>query len=121
MQYHARLRSCPPPHGGRVEGGVRHGLGAPRQHDFGDPGLDLHGGVDHGLEARSATAVDLQSGHGDRQPGIEGGDPPDRRGVHRRVAVAEQDVVDAVGWETRPLEQRGDQRAGQRVGRDVAQ
>ena len=84
-------------------------------------GLHLHRGVEHGLQARAAAAVELQPGDGDRQPGVERGDPADRRGVHRRVAVAEHDVVDRVAGQAGALEQRADDGGGQLVRGHVAQ
>lgn len=59
--------------------GLAHRLGASGDDQAGGAGADLHGCVEHGLEAGATTAVDLQSRHRRAQSGVEGGYPPDGR------------------------------------------
>ncbi len=121
MQHDTRAAPGPPPHGRGVEGRVRHRLRATGQHDLACAGLHLHRRVEHGLQSRPAAVVDLQTGRRHRQAGIERRDPADRGGVHRRVAVAQHDVVDDLRWYPGPLQGCRDDRRGQRRRRYVAQ
>ena len=58
------------------------------------PGGNLSRGVEHGLQAATAAAVDLQPRYAGAQAGVECGDPPDGRCFAAGVSVAEDDVVD---------------------------
>jgi hypothetical protein len=71
-----------------------HGLGPAGDDQFRDARADLHGGVQHGLQAGAAPAVDLGSGNADAQPGVQRDDASQRREFAGRVAVAQDDVVD---------------------------
>jgi hypothetical protein len=71
----------------------------------------LQAGLDDGLQSRPAAPVDLHTGHGHRQAGVEGHDPPDRRRLTVGVAVSEDDIVDRLRGHPGAIEQsrqRGD-------------
>jgi hypothetical protein len=87
-----------------VEHHVAHGLDAAGHHDVVLARADLHGGLDDGLQARAAPPVELHAGHRDRQPCVQGDDAPDRRCLHARIAVPEDDVLDVAGSDTGALE-----------------
>jgi len=78
----------------RVVLDAAHGLGPAGDDQFRDARADLHGGVQHCLQAGAAPAGDLGSGNADAQPGIERDDASQRREFAGRVAVAQDDVVD---------------------------
>ena len=61
VQQHARAGAGAPAHGVGVEVRVAHGLRAAGEHHLRHPGLDLHRGVEHGLQPGPAAAVDLQT------------------------------------------------------------
>ena len=66
---------------------------------------DLEGGLDDGLQTRTAATVDVHARHGDRQSGVEGDDPADRRCLAVAVAMAEDDVLNLFGRNTGAIEQ----------------
>lgn len=79
-----------------VRGGAHH-VDAARDHDLAEARPDLHRRVEHGLEAGAAAAVDLGTGDGLGQSGVERGDPADGGGLGGRVGVPEDHLVDGGG------------------------
>ena len=104
---------------GRVERRVAHRLRAAGQHAGPTaPVCTCIAAYEHRLQARSRSGG--RSGCPsavDRQAGVERRHPADRRGVHRRVAVPEDDVVDRLRRQPGALHQRADHRGGQLVRR----
>ena len=90
----------------RVMLDVRHRLGTAGHDHAGGARGNLSRGVEHGLQARTAAAVDLQPRYAGAQAGVECGDPPDGRCFAAGVAVAEDDVVDVALTETGPVNER---------------
>ena len=62
-------------------------------------------GVGDRLQAGAAATVDLAAGNGDRQSRIEGDDAADRRSLHVRVAVAEDDILNGLARQVGLLQQ----------------
>ncbi|AHD23813.1 hypothetical protein Y013_15525 [Rhodococcus pyridinivorans SB3094] len=104
MHLHAGAGAAPADVGG-VERRVAHRLGATGDDEIVVAVTDLEGGLDDGLQARTAAAVDVHAGHRDRQTGVEGDDATDGRGFAVAVAVAEDDVLNLFGRNTGALEQ----------------
>lgn len=107
MEFETRRPDTPPAVVG-VEGGRAHDVHPARDDDIAEAAADLHGGVEDGLEARSATAVDLDAGDRVGQPRVEGGDPADRGGVGGRVGVAQDHLVDPLGIDPGAADDLGD-------------
>src|SRR6476619_2728490 len=82
---------------------VRHRLGTAGHHHAGGTRGNLSRSVEHGLQTRTAAAVDLQSRHAGAQARVQRGDPADGRCLTAGVSVAEDDVVDVALTETGPL------------------
>ena len=100
-----------PSHVHGVEGDIAHALGATGDDQMVVTAGHLQTGLNHRLQTRPASAVDLHTGNGDGQAGVECHDPSDRRRFAVGVAVAEDDVLHRLGCESGPLEQplqRGD-------------
>ncbi len=72
---------CAPTHVGGVELGSAHALGAAGDDQITHPGLYLHRGVDDRLQSRTATAIELYSGNGHVETGVECRDSSDGRGL----------------------------------------
>lgn len=102
-----------PSHTGDVVLGLAHAFRAARQHELRAAGGHLHTGVDHGLQPRSATPVDLQARNGDVQARVQGGDPADGRCLPVGVALAEDHVVDGVGGDAGAVDEALDHRGGE--------
>jgi hypothetical protein len=85
--------SSAPTHIGGVEGDVAHTLCAAGHHHVVDTGRNLHAGVDHRLQSRSAATVDLHSARRDRQSGVQGHHSAEPRRLRIGVAVPEDDVL----------------------------
>ncbi len=90
----------------RVVLSLAHRLHATRHDQTRGAGGYLHRGVEHRLQSRAATAVDLHPGHRRAEPGIECGDPADRGGLTIGVALAEHDVIHIAFGEARAGQQR---------------
>ncbi len=104
VHLHPRAGAAPADIGG-VERGIAHRLGAPGDDHVVVSVAHLQRGLDHGLQARPATAIDVHAGDGDGQARVECDDPADRGSLAVAVAVTEDDVPDLVGSDTRAVEQ----------------
>ena len=91
-----------------VQRRVRHRLDAERHDGLRDAGLHLHRGVEHGLQTRSATPIELVAVRRDGESRIERSHPTDRRRLHRRVSLGADDPVDRGRVDARSLEQRAE-------------
>src|SRR4029078_10802342 len=78
-------------------------------------------GVQHRLQAGAAAAVDLEAGHAGAEPGVEGGDPPDRGGLAVGVALTEHHVVDVTLAQPGPAYQLGEGDGGEVDGAEGGQ
>ncbi|MNN29741.1 hypothetical protein D3C81_1433580 [compost metagenome] len=85
-----------PAHAGAVVLDIAHALDAGDQQAVGDAGLDLHGGVDHRLQAGAAAAVDAVAGDLVRQPGQRCGIAADARRFAGLVGLRDDHFVDAL-------------------------
>ena len=95
---------------------VAHRLDAAGQHDVRRAGLHHHGRRDHCLQAAAAAAVDLQTGHADRKPGVQRGPSADARRLGVGVGLGEHDVFDGFGVDAAALYDRLDDSRGQILG-----
>src|SRR5215469_2813273 len=102
------LAARPPADRRRVELDLAHALRPAGQHDVAGPGLDLHDGPDHRLQAGAAPAVQLGAGDLDRQACVERGDAAQGRRLTVGVTLPEDDVVDPSGIDAGALDDRGD-------------
>ena len=91
VQQHAGAGLDAPPHRGGVERRVAHRLRAAGQHDAPTPrSAPACAAYSTACRPEPQRRSICRPVSGDRQAGVQRGDPADRRGVHRRVAVAEQ-------------------------------
>ena len=97
---------------------ARHGLDATGQHEVVEAGADLHRTVVDGGQAGGTVTVELHTGDGVGQAGIERGGAGDVHAlVTQRGDDAGEDVLDGTGIELRvPLQDLGDE-AGEEVDR----
>ena len=73
---------------------VGHRLGAARDHEACASGGDLRGTVQHRLQARTATSIDLHAGDSDAEARIERRDSAQSRRLTVRIALPKDHVVD---------------------------
>ena len=85
-------------------------------------GLDAHRGVRDGLLAGAAEPVERDPRRFDRPTRCQHGHPADaRRVITRRIAVADDDVVDIDGVDTGSLSQCVERLGEQLLGMDVVE
>src|SRR3546814_11940403 len=87
---------------------VRHAFGAARDDDIGRVRLHHHRRLDDRLEARAAAPIELEPRHRLRQSRGKPGPAADARRLAARIALAEDDIVDALGVEAALLDKRAD-------------
>jgi hypothetical protein len=100
---------------------LTHALGAARENEIRNTGLDLHAAEHDRLQARAAAPVKLKPRYLDRQAGVERSHPADRRGLAVWIALTEKYIVDLLGRQRGALQKLPDDRRRKRRGRDVAE
>src|SRR3546814_16268841 len=85
---------------------VRHAFGAARDDDIGRARLHHHRRLDDRLEARAAAPIELEPRHRLRQSRGKPGPAADARRLAARLALAEDDIVDAPGADAAFLDKR---------------
>ena len=100
-----RARTRTVAHVGRIIFDIAHALDAACDDDIGRARLHHHGGVDHGLQAGPAAAVELVAGHRDRQVGRKRRPTRDAGRLAVAVALRIDDVVDLFGIDLGALDQ----------------
>jgi len=94
-----------------------HHVDATRDDDVAEPGPDLHGRVQDGLQTGTAAPVGLESGDGLGESGVQGGDAADGGCLGRGVGVPEDHLVHPAGIDSRTGDDLGDDAGGERGGR----
>nr|WP_236853281.1 hypothetical protein [Brevibacterium linens] len=87
--------------------------------EISEAGRDHRMGIGDRLQAGSTATIDLAAGHGSGQACVESDDATDGRGLHVRVAVAEDDVIDGVARKIGLFEQSGEHLPAELLGRNV--
>ena len=82
-----------PAHVGGVEGDIAHALRAAGDDEIVVAAAHLQARLDDGLQTRSAAPVDLHTGNGDRQAGVQRDHATDRRRLAVGIAVPEDHVL----------------------------
>ena len=94
-----------PAHVRGVEGHIAHAFGATGNDNVVVAVSNLQAGLDDGLQPRSATAIDLHTGNGDRQSGVQCHDPPDRGSLAAGITMAEDHVLHCARVDSGALQQ----------------
>ena len=85
---------------------IGHALASAGNDDIGHARFDHHRGIRDRLEPRSATAIQLITGHFQRQTCREPRPVADGGGLGIAISLAENDIIDALWVNAGPFDQR---------------